>query len=107
MKAEERPVLHLGNSPTCYLPSPLLVLAMSLKGNGGSPVMIGRAVNDGDVAAAAEAEEGGRGGSLHHSKTISSCRDGEAGGRDLISESGKGGEGEDKSQFIMNASGRR
>ena len=31
---------------------------MSLRGNGGSPVMIGRAVNDGDVAAAAAAEEG-------------------------------------------------
>ena len=31
---------------------------MSLKGNGGSPVMIGRAVNDGDVAAAAEEDEG-------------------------------------------------
>ena len=59
MKAEERPVLRLARLVTYpLLSSPRLSLAMSLRGNGGSPVMIGRAVNDGDVAAAAEEDEG-------------------------------------------------
>ena len=66
--------------------------------------MIGRAVNDGDVAAAAEEGEGDHSITQKRYQVAEMAR---PAGRDLISESGKGGEGEDKSQFIMNASGRR
>ena len=67
--------------------------------------MIGRAVNDGDVAVAA-AEEGEGDHSITQ-KRYQVAEMARPNGRDLISESGKGGEEEDKSQFIMNASGRR